>query len=390
MPSTTPVVTRDQWDAIVVGARVAGASTAMLLAREGMRVLVVDRARRGSDTLSTHALMRGGVLQLRRWGLLDPLRLAGTPPVRRTTFHYGDETVPVSIKPLAGVDALYAPRRPLLDGLLADAAERAGAELRFGTAVSDVVRDDAGRVSGIVLAGRGGAARVERTRLVVGADGRASAVAAKVRAAPLLRGRYATAVAYAYWPLPDPDGYQWYYRPDASAGVIPTNDGLACVFAGGRPETVLPAMRRGKPADAMRRILAAIDPSLADLAAGPPAGAIRVFAGAPALLRRATGPGWALVGDAGWWKDPLSTHGMTDALRDAELLANAVAHGTGSALQSYHRERDLLARSMHDVVDRIASHAWDLDEARLLLRRMASAMADGVQATLALDQPPAA
>ena len=86
-----------RWDVIVVGARVAGAATAMLLARAGLRVLCVDRARYGSDTLSTHALMRGGVLQLQRWGLLDAVVAAGTPPVRRTVFHYGDEAV-------AGVD----------------------------------------------------------------------------------------------------------------------------------------------------------------------------------------------------------------------------------------------------------------------------------------------
>ena len=93
---------RTGWDAVVVGARVAGASTALLLARAGLRVLVVDRARRGSDTLSTHALMRGGVLQLRRWGLVDAVVASGAPPVRRVTFHYGHESLPVSLKPYAG------------------------------------------------------------------------------------------------------------------------------------------------------------------------------------------------------------------------------------------------------------------------------------------------
>ena len=140
----------------------------------------------------------------------------------------------------------------------------------------------------------------------------------------------------------------------------------------------------------MRRILAAIDPTLADLTSARPSAVSASSAGRPALLRRATGPGWALVGDAGWWKDPLSTHGMTDALRDAELLASAMTDGRRSALEAYNRERDVLARSMHEGVDRLASHAWDLDEARLLLRRIASAMADGVRATLALDEPPAA
>ena len=122
------------WDVIIIGARVAGASTALLLARAGSQVLVVDRTRRGSDTLSTHALMRGGVLQLRRWGLLERVAATGAPPVRRVTFHYGTESMPVTLKPYAGVDALYAPRRSILDALLVDAAEEAGAQFRFGHA----------------------------------------------------------------------------------------------------------------------------------------------------------------------------------------------------------------------------------------------------------------
>ena len=91
-------ITRNRYDVVIAGARCAGASTAMLLARQGLRVLVVDPASRGSDTLSTHALMRGGVLQLHRWGVLEALRAAGTPTIRTTTFHYGDEAIEVSIK----------------------------------------------------------------------------------------------------------------------------------------------------------------------------------------------------------------------------------------------------------------------------------------------------
>ena len=124
------------WDVIVVGARVAGAATAMLLARgRAAGAVRRPRSRYGSDTLSTHALMRGGVLHLQRWGLLDELVAAGTPPVRRTIFHYGEESVAVSIKPSAGVDALYAPRRTVLDPLLVGAAERAGAVVQFGAPV---------------------------------------------------------------------------------------------------------------------------------------------------------------------------------------------------------------------------------------------------------------
>src|SRR5919199_1469976 len=128
----------------------------MLLARAGIRVLMADRARRGSDTLSTHALMRGGVRQLHRWGLLDAVVAAGTPPVCRTVFYYGDEVVPVSLRPTAGVTALYAPRRTLLDPLLADAAVDAGAVAWYGTTVTGLVRER-GRVAGVVLRDRLGA-----------------------------------------------------------------------------------------------------------------------------------------------------------------------------------------------------------------------------------------
>ena len=143
MSSTQSPRSINHWDVIVVGARAAGAATAMLLARGGLRVLCVDRSRYGGDTLSTHALMRGGVLQLQRWGLLDAVVAAGTPPVRRTVFHYGAETVGVSIRPSAGVDALYAPRRTVIDALLVDAAQRAGATVEFGTTVTGSAADRA-------------------------------------------------------------------------------------------------------------------------------------------------------------------------------------------------------------------------------------------------------
>jgi flavin-dependent dehydrogenase len=129
------------YDVIVVGARCAGAATAMLLARGGREVLLIDRARAGSDTLSTHGLMRGGVLQLHRWGLLDAIEAAGTPPVRKVVFDYPDERVPITIKPSPGVDALYAPRRTVLDRVIADAARDAGADVRFGATVTDLLRD---------------------------------------------------------------------------------------------------------------------------------------------------------------------------------------------------------------------------------------------------------
>jgi 2-polyprenyl-6-methoxyphenol hydroxylase-like FAD-dependent oxidoreductase len=294
---------RSGWDVVVVGARVAGASTALLLARAGLRVLAVDRARRGSDTLSTHALMRGGVLQLRRWGVLDRVTATGPPPVRRVTFHYGAESMPISLKPYAGVEALYAPRRTLLDAVLVDAAEEAGAHFRFGVTVTDLCRDGTGRVVGVVLRDRDAATWTECAPLVVGADGRDSLVAARVVAPTIVSGAHAAAYAYGYWPAADLDGYHWHYGDGLSAGAIPTNDGLACVFVGGPPAVLATAMRQRPPAAAQRGLLARLDTGLADLATAPPSGAVRFFRGRPARLRRPHGPGWALVGDAGCWKD---------------------------------------------------------------------------------------
>jgi flavin-dependent dehydrogenase len=376
---------------IIIGGRAAGASAALLLARAGVRVLVVERARRGSDTISTHALMRGGVLQLHRWGLLDRVAATGAPPIHRVTFHYGNDSMPVTLKPYAGVDALYAPRRTVLDALLAGVAEEAGASFGFGLAMTDVARDHTGRIVGVVVRDHLGATWIERANLVVGADGRTSLVARQVGAPTLVAGSHAAAYVYGYWPAADLDGYHWYYGEGLSAGVIPTNDGLACVFAAGPAAVLAARMRHSRPLDAARDLLARLDCPLTDFTSSAPLGPVRFFRGLPARLRRPYGRGWALVGDAGWWKDPLSTYGITDALRDAELLARAIVAGAASehamrmALCRYQAERDCQALAMHPIVDRLASHQWDLDQAQQLLRELSSVMADDVEGIRALD-----
>ncbi|MET0908606.1 MAG: FAD-dependent monooxygenase, partial [Ilumatobacteraceae bacterium] len=169
-------------DVVVVGARAAGAATAMLLARAGLDVVVVDRARAGSDTLSTHALMRGAVIQLHRWGLLDRVRAAGTPAIGRTTFHLAGGATVVDIRPGHGIDALYAPRRTVLDPLLADDAAESGATVRFGFTVAQLLRDADGRTCGVVGTDRLGRTTHIRARIVVGADGANSIVARHVDA----------------------------------------------------------------------------------------------------------------------------------------------------------------------------------------------------------------
>jgi 2-polyprenyl-6-methoxyphenol hydroxylase-like FAD-dependent oxidoreductase len=376
------------WDVVVVGARAAGAATTLLLARAGLRVLCLDRTRFGADTLSTHALTRAGVVQLHRWGLLADVVAAGTPPVRRTVFHYGDEDVSVSIRPAAGVDALYAPRRSLIDAVIAKAAGASGATMRFGTAVTGLLHDADGRVTGVATRGRDGSAGAERAGLVVGADGRQSVVATSVGAPAELRGRTASAFVYGYWADLPVDGYEWFYRPGVSSGAIPTNDGLTCVFVGAPPGTVARLVRTGGAQHAVGALAGSLGPRLA---AARQVGGLRYVRGRRAYLRRSWGPGWALVGGAGYWKDPLSTHGMTDALRDAELLARAVraAPVPGSdqidALASYQAVRDGLARPLLEVSERIAGYRWDLAEVRRLLMTLSSTMTDELE--LLADRP---
>jgi flavin-dependent dehydrogenase len=372
------------WDVIVVGARVSGASVALLLARAGMRVLCLDRARYGSDTLSTHALMRAGTLQLQRWGVLDRIVAAGTPPVRHTAFHYGSDVVSVSIRPAAGVDALYAPRRTLLDAVLADAAAEAGADIRFGTAVTGVLRDGAGRVTGVVTRDRDGREGTERAGLVIGADGVRSIVAAEVEAPAEWSGQAASAFLYGYWAGLPANGYEWFYQPGFSAGAIPTNGGLTCLFVGSPAARAAGLVGARGTASAFRRL---VEGSVvaSRLVGAERVGALRYARGVPGYLRRSWGDGWALLGDAGYWKDPLSTHGITDALRDAELLARAVLSapepGSGQldALATYQSMRDEMALPMLAVTERIASYDWDLAEARRLLMTLASTMTDELE-----------
>jgi flavin-dependent dehydrogenase len=368
----------ETYDVIVVGARAAGAATAMLLARQGLRVLLVDRDRYGTDTLSTHALMRGGVFLLSRWGLLDRVIEAGTPPVRRTRFDYGTDSATVTIKPTLGVEALYAPRRTVLDPVLVDAAAAAGAQVRFGVDVTGLLRDGSGRVVGVRGRERTGATVAARARLTVGADGVRSTVAREAGAATLRVGLGGGAVIYGYWSRLPVEGYEWYYRPGHSAGMIPTNGGEVCVFAG-VPASHLSA-ESGDLRDTYQRLLmAATDGADGRLATADRPRRLRTWVGRPGFVRQAHGPGWALVGDAGSFLDPLSTHGITDALRDAEMLARSVAEAgnagdLNSVLRRFADDRERVIAPMFDIVDRIAGYRWDTTAVRRHLLDLSAAM----------------
>ena len=208
---------------IVVGARVAGASTALLLARAGLRVLVVDRARRGSDTLSTHALMRGGVLQLQPLGPPRPAwPPTGAPPVRRVTFHYGREhltglaeAVRRGRRPVRA-----APHRPRRTARRRRGGGRCPVPLRPGRDRPGPRRRRAGS-SASSCATAAGVTRTEHAPLVVGADGRDSLVATRVAASITAAGGSPRArIAYGYWPAARPGRLPLVLRPDRRRGTV--------------------------------------------------------------------------------------------------------------------------------------------------------------------------
>lgn len=381
-------IARVRYDVVIAGGRCAGAATAMLLARSGLRVLVVDPMRRGSDTLSTHALMRAAVLQLARWGLLDRLRAAGTPTIGSTTFHYGGESITVPIKNRDGVDGLYAPRRTVLDPILLDAAETAGAEIALGHAVVGLRCDGDGRVRGATIAGAEGGEVEVAADVVIGADGVRSRIAGLVGAVEEQVAGSATASIYGYHRDLGVEGFHWYYQVGASVGAIPTNDGDTCVFAS-LPPTRFEASRSKGLETVFREVLQQVSPEFAARVAGTARSSkLRGFAGVRGYLRRSAGPGWALVGDAGYFKDPLTAHGITDALRDAELLARSVVAGGDDALAGYQRTRDGLVRGLFAVTDRIASFDWDLEEVKALHLGLSREMNAEVELLQSLQDTP--
>ena len=318
--------------------------------------------------------MRAGVVQLSRWGVLEGIKAAGTPVVRTTSFHYGDEVIAVPIKPQPDIDGLYAPRRTVIDRLLVDAAQQAGAAFAFETQLVDLVRSDNGRVAGVRLKDGHDRERQVSAALVIGADGVHSTVARLAGAECYRTGRHATGVIFSYWSGPAFDGYHWYYNPGVSAGAIPTNDGLTCIFASVPQGRFHETMRNGTDAG-YRQVLRECAAGLAEVVEqSERVEKYRGFPGEAGFFRQSFGPGWALVGDAGYFKDPLTAHGITDALIDAELLSQAAAAGTEAAFAGYQSARDNLAVKHFEVTDAVASFEWDLPTVKQLHRALSDEM----------------
>lgn len=365
-------VTAYDYDAIVVGGRVAGASTAMLLARHGHRVLIVERAAMPSDTVSTQAILRTGILQLARWGVLDRIANSGAPPIRHVTLGFGDERIRFRVREEHGIDTFYAPRRYVLDTILLEAAREAGAEFRHQTSMKGLVRDRSGRVRGI-RAGRGSSTDRITARYVIGADGHRSRVANLAGSAVRRSHPAANAVHYAYYEGIDVSGFWFQFNPGVNTGLIPTNDAQCLVFAG-RPASLRQRFSQNPDVEFKRLIEQGGNDLAQRIGSGRRVGRFHGTSGLVGFIRQAWGPGWALVGDAGYTKDPISAHGISDALRDAELCARAVDRalndpdGEADALNWYETMRDSLSRRLFEESGTLARFEWSAEEASSRMR----------------------
>ena len=345
------------YDVIVVGARCAGASTAMLLARQGHRVLLVDRSTFPSDLrLSTHLVWQPGVAALKRWGLLDELVTSGCPAMTTAAMDVGPFTLTARLPDADGVREAYAPRRVVLDAILVNAAVEAGAELWEGCTVDELLTDD-GTAAGPQVRGIRGHLRNGRTvsataAVVVGADGMRSPMAARVGAPTYLERPARQGTYFTYWSGLPSRVNTLYPRPYRSVVTIPTNNDLTLVAVNWTIDDYR-AVRHDIEGH-YHRTIAEAAPELAEQLRGGRREDRWIGAAVPSHFRRPYGPGWALVGDAGYLKDPCTAQGITDAFLHAELLANALDDGLrrrrpfGDALAAYERQRNAAVMPMYE------------------------------------------
>jgi 2-polyprenyl-6-methoxyphenol hydroxylase-like FAD-dependent oxidoreductase len=346
------------YDAIVVGARCAGAPTAMLLARKGYRVLLVDKATFPSDTLSTHLVHAPGMAAMDRWGLRDALATTGCPPITRYSFDFGFFTIAGHPRPSGDVAEAYGPRRPVIDTMLVEAAAEAGAEVRQGFSVDEIVLEG-GAVVGVRGAETGGRTVSERARVVIGADGRHSVVAKAVHPEQYNERPALAAVYYAYWSgVPSPE-FEVFIRERRGFAAWPTHDDLTLIVAGW-PEDEFKA-NRGDVEGNFLEALRLVPPFAERVSAGTRETRFWGTVDLRGYFRKPYGPGWGLVGDAGYHKHPITAMGMTDAFVDAERITAAVDESFSGrqtfaeAMGYYQKTRDAHAMAMYDMTCQFAS-----------------------------------
>ncbi|HEY7287825.1 MAG TPA: NAD(P)/FAD-dependent oxidoreductase [Vicinamibacterales bacterium] len=370
------------YDVIVVGGRCAGAPLARLLAREGVQVLLLDRATFPSEIPHGHFIHRQGPARLKRWGLLD--RIASVcPAVSSQLVDLGDFPLVSHDIVLDGVAWGYGPRRRLLDKIFLDAAIESGAEVREGFTVDEYLFDD-GMLTGIRGREPGGGTIQEKASIVVGADGRNSRLAKAVDAdvyddAPTVACYY-----FSYWSGVETQPFELYQRTRERRVIFSfrTSDDLFAVFVGA-PIEELQAIR----SNIERHFMDALDlaPDFSQrIRAGRREERFYGASDLPNFYRKPYGPGWALVGDAGCHKDPYMALGIADALRDVDLLSAAIIDGLGgrrqidAALAEYERQRN--ASSATEYRQNLSAARFEPVPAEILKVRQA-VRTDRVQAT---------
>lgn len=369
------------YDAIIVGARCAGAPTAMLLARKGYRVLLVDKARFPSDTISTHIIWPHGAEVLNRWGLHDRLAATGCPPVAlELILDVGPFALRGGVTDTNGGRGGLCPRRTVLDKLLVDAAVAAGVELREGFSVEALQWDD-NRVAGIKGHSRTGGPVDERAQIVIGADGVHSLVAKAIRAREYDVKPPLTTNYYSYYSGFDASDLEQYVRDYQAVGCFPTHDGLTLI-------AVL------WPSSRFQEVRTDVEGNVRKVLQSTPSVAERLLratreekwigtAGVPNYFRQPFGPGWALVGDAAYDKDPITAQGISDAFIDADGLATALDEGwsgrrpLSDALAAHQASRDQRTKPMYDFTCQMAT----LEPLPQLMQRLFLALRGNHEAT---------
>ncbi len=361
----------EPYDVVVVGSRCAGAPLATMLARAGLRVCVVDKDRFPSDTPSTHAIQPAGVQVLERIGVLDRL-LKLAPPMVRAQMVFDDSVAVVNdVVAITGAPVLSV-RRITLDEILVNAAAEAGAEVRTDTAVTGLVMDR-GRVAGVTTA-----VGELRAPLVVGADGTRSAVAKMVGAKEYHRTANGRVFMWAYYEADPTNGELWIGKiGDHAYLVTPTDNGLSLVAA-------CPSIDRRNEVRADREAVYEAGvrgwPELhAGVAGARREGPVHTMANMNGFFRMSAGPGWALVGDAGHFKDPTPGQGIADALRQSEKLAAAIERGLGGGagtpdqiLHEWWRWRDEDAWEMYWLAHELGAAGPTPPLLRQVQRRIAA------------------